>query len=433
MDEVRASGLIVTDKRRAFPRDVPPNDNPPVGSVGPNVPAGFGDTHVNYPAAWPPIEAQAWQGWPVEWATPTFGAFVGLDTIYGRSSVVWGALDLNASVCASFPVYTTSNGVPTTLPAWTYNPEPALYTSWYEFFKQVFISYMLGEVIIYATARYREGKYEGLPSRFVMLNPQAVSIEFDGDGQRRYSIGGPSGEEITEDVLHVRYVSWPGDARGHGPLEACTASLFGALALERYATNLAQRGGVPWAVLTHPGNLSGAQAGDLQTAFVSSRQSSIGAPAVLSGGITLQQLTLSPRDMALLELRGFDEARLSVLLGVPPFLLGLPTGADSLTYSTTESLYDFWWRSSLRPKMAALGSALSEWLRPVGERVEFNRDELTQPGFNERATGYSTLFNIYDPATGKRAIEVEEIRQRERFGATQTVGAPAQVALTSTT
>ena len=39
---------------RTFPRDNTPNPNDPIGSVGPTVPAGFGDTHVMYPAQNPP-------------------------------------------------------------------------------------------------------------------------------------------------------------------------------------------------------------------------------------------------------------------------------------------------------------------------------------------------------------------------------------------
>ena len=42
--------LLRDFRNRAIPRDSIPNSNPPVGTVGDNVPAGFGDTHAMYPA-----------------------------------------------------------------------------------------------------------------------------------------------------------------------------------------------------------------------------------------------------------------------------------------------------------------------------------------------------------------------------------------------
>ena len=50
----------------------------------------------------------------------------------------------------------------------------------------------------------------------------------------------------------------------------------------------------------------------------------------------------------MLELAQFTESRIAVLLGVPPFLVGLPSGGDSMTYSNVSSLFDFHDRSYLR-------------------------------------------------------------------------------------
>jgi phage portal protein BeeE len=174
--------------------------------------------------------------------------------------------------------------------------------------------------------------------------------------------------------------------------------------------------------------LSETQATGLRDRFVQARMSALGAPAVLSGGVTLTPFSISPREMALLELRQFDEARIAILLGVPPLLMGLPSG-DSMTYKNAEGIYDFHWRAYLRPKAATIMEAISGWALRPGERVELNRDEYTRPALGERVTAYEGLFGIFDPATGERAMSIDEIRAAERMtGKTpQSPLAPASV------
>jgi phage portal protein BeeE len=209
--------------------------------------------------------------------------------------------------------------------------------------------------------------------------------------------------------------------------------MFGVAAMEKYQSSLAARGGIPWGVLTAPGNLTRDQAGSLRENFVSARMSAMGAPATLSGGVTLTPFNISPRDMALLELRQFDEARISVLLGVPPLLMGLPSG-DSMTYKNAEGIYDFHWRAFLRPKVSTIMEAISHWALPSTQSAELNRDDYVKPDFNSRVAGYAQLFAIFDPATGERALTVAEIRQAERLALLDnTVPTPPPDALTTVT
>jgi len=429
VEYVTESGILVTDRRhsRAFPRDNPPNENPvpdPPVSVGPNASEGFGNTHVMHPYG--QVVPEAWSGWPVEWATPRWGSAVGLAEIMARVSTVFTCMDLNASVLATMPPYRLRWGEVLDPLPWMVNPQPEVYTGWIEALKQVVFAYQQGEVFLWATRRYRDG-VDGGPgtvANWVMLNPTWVNVEMDGQ-LRRYTLGGA---DITGDVLHIRYASWPGDAHGHGPLEAAVLNMVGADALERYGANLATRGGIPWATLTAPGNLRTGQADEMRERFVQARLSAMGAPAVLSGGVKLDVLTLSPKDMALLELRQFDESRLAVLLGVPPFLVGLPSGGDSMTYSNVSSIFDYHWRAGLRPKAAALMEAIGNWALANGQRLEVNRDEYVRPDFAARVTAYAQLFGIVDE-NGRRAITIDEIRTLERLNVVSDVGSttPAQV------
>lgn len=422
------SGIIVNDRRhfradgtfddpRAWPSnpnvDPPPPDQP---GVGPNMSEGFGNQHVMFPdpdAALPdttiitPPPVMPWTGWPVEWNTPTWGGAVGLQQIVTRVSTVFGCIDMNSSILSTMPPYRMAGRVVVDPLPWMSNPQPEVYNGWTEFFKELLFSYYgAGEAFVWCTGRYADGTVKN----FVMLDPSWVDIEMLGQ-LRRYFL---NDIDITEDCLHLRYTSWPGYTHGLGPLAALATNLFGVAAMETYQSNLAIRGGVPWGVLTAPGNLKKEQAENLRAQFVSARMSAMGAPATLSGGVTLQPFNMNPRDMALLELRQFDESRISVLLGVPPLLMALPDN-NTMTYKNAEGIYDFHWRAHLKPKAATIMEAFSHWTLPGTQSVELNRDDYVKPPFNERVVGYQTMFNIYDPVTGARAITIDEIREAERL------------------
>ena len=411
MESTTASGLIV-ERRAAFPFDDTPNANDPAtvppATVGP--PAAVpGDPHglvidEGPPAPpWPrsQIVPSPWSGWPTGWATPNWWGHA-----QALTDTAWGCLDLNSSILASMPPYLV--GASPSLPVdWINNPDPDLYTSWEEFAKQLFWDYQLGEAYVLATAYYANG----YPAQFHVVEPWLVNAEMNG-GSRYYSIGSI---DVTADICHIRYQSSSSDAHGHGPLEAGSTRLIAAAALARYAFGLAASGGIPNAVLKHPSNLNATQAADLQAAWVTARMSTMGLPAVLSGGIEFELLQMSPKDMALLELSQWNEARIAILLGVPPFLMGLPSGGDSMTYSNVQALFDYHWRAGLRPKATPVMAALSGWLLPRGTTVEVNRDEYVKPGPLERAQTWQILTNLRDPASGEPVLTIAQVQELERY------------------
>lgn len=413
MDETASGLMVVRDYRHRageVPRDDIPNGNLPLGSVGPDVAAGYGDTHVMYPAGSPPLQAQAWQGWPTLWETPWMDPWGSLQR---RVSTFWTCVDLNTRQLASFPVFGMKGLEVKALPEWSNNPEPGTYADWTEAAKQVFNSLQVaGEVFIWAVGRYKDGPggADGSVARWVVLHPEWVNVE-RVEGELEYSLGGKPLNR--QDVCHIKYQSMPSNLRGIGPLQWLGQSMMGAAYLEQYSADLARNGGIPWGVLKSKMKLNKAEATDLKNAWVEGAQSRSGAPAVLSGDLELDTLTLSPKDMALLELRVFDETRIAAGMGVPPFLVGLPQ-PDGLTYANATGLFDYHWRGTLRPMAGTVASAISNWALPGKTRMEFNRDPYVQASPMERATTYQTLFNLVDEK-GNRAITVDEIRMAERF------------------
>lgn len=401
--------------RSIRPGDVEPNPNDPAdvppATVGPpeyrpGDPHGFvfDPEGPTYPPPPRPF-VSPWSGWPAEWSTPLWGH------VQKLTDTAWLCLDLNSSVLASMPPYLVD--APASIDtAWLDNPEPEVYASWEEFAKQLFWDYQLGEAFVLCTARYATG----YPARFYVVPPWSVEVEIAG-GIRRYTIGR---EDVTADLLHIRYRSSVGDARGHGPLEAGAARIVAAETLTRYATTLVAGGGIPASVLTHTDVIGSEKAAALKAQWVQARVSSIGEPAVLEGGIKWEPTQINPKDMALVDLAQHNESRIALLLGVPPFLVGLPTGGDSMTYSNVSSVFDYHWRAGLRPKASAVMAAVSGWALPRGVDIELNRDAYVQPGPLERAQT-AAIYNGIKDENGNPALTVAEIREVERVSNSDVV------------
>lgn len=403
---VRDFRAAAAESSRAFPRDpnlAEPSNGAP-GTVGPDgapttalsAPVGAEPVIVDgdalaaaYPSP-PGLSPSPWAGWPSQWQ-PTWssGAGAGIaDPVLGRKvSTVFSCVDLNSSALASMPPVITDKGRPIDPDTyeWTENPDPRLYSGWDEFVTQWAASmYTRGEAFIHAT----EWDYDTfLPSQFMVLNPDTVSVQFGPDGLRVYQIDGR--DVFAPDLLHTRYMTLAGWPNGLSPLQAASGNLRSAAALEQYGANLAEGGGIPWGVLSTDQRLSPRQAMLARQQYRAQRADLSGDPVVLGYGLSLDTLNLSPRDMALLDLRVFDEQRISAALGTPPWLVGLPQ-PSGMTYANATSLFAFHWRR-LRPTAKRLTNALSAWCLPRGRRCSLNAGDYVQPDLAERASAYKGM------------------------------------------
>jgi HK97 family phage portal protein len=357
---------------------------------------------VLYPSNDPPLEASAWAGWPSAWDTPNTNS-LGVGGWGADLDIVWAAIDLNARVSADMPVYTTRDATRTPSPAWVTNPQPSVYTSWSEFFKQAWWSYQaIGETFIVATSRFADG----YPRTFVVVSPMYVNVEINpSTGLRQYFIGGV---DATDDILHIRYTSFPADAHGHGPLEVAGARITAARVFMRYASDLARNGGVPWAVLKHKYRLSAGQAQNLKMQWIESARNRFGAPAILDQDQELQVLQVLPKDMALSELSNATDARLAMLLGVPAFLLSLPVDVGSMTYANVTQLFSGHWRTTLRPMSRFITRAISGWALPAGNELEINPESYIENDPTARANYYTLMISA-------GIMTVDEARAMERL------------------
>jgi HK97 family phage portal protein len=297
--------------------------------------------------------------------------------------------------------------------SWMANPDPTIYTSWHEFAKQLFWDYQTGEAFVLPVAR----GFDGYPLTFRVVPPWMMHVEMKG-GIRRYRLGGLTGPDVTDEVLHIRYKSSTDGAHGVGPFESAGGRMLTAGILAKYVREVVSTGGVPTYTLNTDQELSPEDAQDLLNQWVASRAANLGAPPILDNNVRLEaHMAMSPKDMAMIELAEFTEARIAVLLGVPPTLVALASGGTD-TYKNVQQVFDFHDRASFKTKATHVMAALSWWALPAGTNAELNRDEYTRPPFAERMTAYVA-------AVGSGIMSVEEVRAAERL-----TGPAPSVALT---
>lgn len=399
-----------------------PNSNP-ASSVGPpGYSPGDPDGFVYDPP--PPVvdtrfaslQASPWSGWPAEWATPDLS---------GRAKplvdTAWDCLDLNSSILSTMPTYRRRNGDILPPVPWMQNPDDAVYESWIEFARSVFWNYQLGEAFIYVIAR----DASGFPVRFREVPPYLMRVEMRGASSRRYWVG--ASEVDPEDILHIRYKSNPFQPRGEGPLDGAAPRLVTAGLLVRLVQTIAEQGGVPMYWLESEKMIQRPEAEAMLDEWVDSRVRNSGRPALLVQGTKASTLPVSTREMALLELGQWTEARICNKLRVPPFLMGLPSGGDSMTYSNVSQLFDFHDRSGLRPIAKTVMAALSNWALPRGQCIELDSDEYTRPGFYERSAAYANMSRVPGAITGQDVRDLEKLQGDAEYPQPQPTDPPQPV------
>lgn len=253
----------------------------------------------------------------------------------------------------------------------------------------------------------------GYPSTFHVLDPDLVTVERAPSGAVRYRWSTGVDEQILDgpapdELLHIRLNRPPGHYCGLGILDVQqgpASSLRGAFASEAYANEL-MASPMPPAVLTHPLRLNKQQATDLQTQWSESIGRARAVPAVLSGGITYQPLTVTAKDVELIASRRWNATQIAVLFGLPAWILGGSTG-DSMTYSTVELELTRLWTMSLMPPTVRLERAFNAWV-PNGQRIRFVPDALLRSQTIDR-------YRAHEIAIGAGFETVDEVRALENL------------------
>lgn len=177
---------------------------------------------------------------------------------------------------------------------------------------------------------YRAGKFSPVASGFEPIHPLRVTVLRDGpDLFYRIApdvtdLGSQTVTIPADDMLHVTGPGFDG-LRSQSQLQYSLRNAAGiARSADGQASQFFADGARPDWALQIEGKMSPEQAATTAKSFAdrNSGQSSGRVPVILSGGVKLQQLTMSGQDAQLLETRGFQIEEICRVFGVPPFMIG---------------------------------------------------------------------------------------------------------------
>lgn len=271
-------------------------------------------------------------------------------------------------------------------PGWVRNPAPSAYDWLGDAVEAIVVSLLLrGNAYVMSTGT---GSND-YPLGWVVANPDTVTIERRA-GRKVYKWG----SEITmaeDEVTHIRWLVAPESDYGLAPLSSAINEVISAAALTKYGADMAVNGAMPFGVLTTDQRLKLNQASQLGEQWATTGANRRGV-LVLDSGLSYEQLQLSPRDMALLEILEWDDRAICSVFGVPPWLVNVPM-ADGLTYSTVQGQTLALLSFTLDPILTKIEGALSYKFLPGDRVLKFDREKFVRPPTTERMTAHATAIS----------------------------------------
>lgn len=192
-----------------------------------------------------------------------------------------------------------------------------------------------------------------------------VMTDPNNPGWYEWTIGGATFD--ADEILHIPYGNRSGEILGRGALRQYAESIGGYVAAENHAANYFAGGTLPPAVLQSPTVVTEEQATELKDkwrALTSTRE-----PVVLPMGYLLTPVVSNAEQAQLVESRTWNAELIAMLLGIPPWKLGLQ--GPTMTYANVETADIDFVRDSVDRYGRALTAGFSKWLMPRGTDVVF--------------------------------------------------------------
>lgn len=215
------------------------------------------------------------------------------------------------------------------------------------------------------------------------------------------------------DMLHFSGLGFDG-LRSITPIRAALRQSAGiALAADEYAGAFFANGARPDFALTTDASPKQEHLDALRKSWAQRHTGTSNAhlPAILTGGLKVQQLTMSAEDAQLLDSRKFQVEDVSRIFGVPPFMIG-HTEKTSSWGSGVEQMSIAFVRYTVGRYLDDLAQEINRKVWPKNRQVfgEFNRDSLLEGDAAAQATYFSKAIGGPGAAGWMTINEVRKLK-----------------------
>ena len=234
------------------------------------------------------------------------------------------------------------------------------------------------------------------------IHPDCWTVEADRDtGKPVYKV---EGERVpTEDVVHIRRFSLPGELHGLSPIAAARQGIGLGLAAERYGARFFADSANPSSVLETDQDLTEEQALRNQQAWIDSHGGRR-RPAMLSGGLKWRPISITPEESQFLQTRSYQRSEIAMLFGIPPHMIGDTEKSTS------------WGTGIEQQGIGFVTYTLTNWLNPIESAFSklLPRGQYARLNVNALLRGdMKARFDAYVSARNAGWLNVNEIRELE--------------------
>jgi HK97 family phage portal protein len=280
-----------------------------------------------------------------------------------------------------------------------------------------FIDEYVSDVLLYGNYAALIGPLDstGWPVSIIPLDVTTVSVARDpATWQPVYALEGLEGYVPADRIFHVAIDKRSGELTGRGVLPTMTGAIAASLAADAYAGQYFTSSAVPSGVITDTRpNLTQEQATELKQKWMAATAGTR-VPVVIPPSTTFQPLATDADKAQLVQARQWDATMVAMILGVPPFLLGIETQRH--TYTNAESEFGRFVTTTMMRLLVPLESQLTSQCLPRGNKAEFWTGALLRADTTTRANAAVSLYN-------SEIITLEEARTLAGFPA---AGGPAE-------
>lgn len=157
---------------------------------------------------------------------------------------------------------------------------------------------------------------------------------------------------------------------GLSPLSYASKSIGIAIAADNRVSKVYSNGAKPSGILTIDKTLTAEQRGQIKKNFSELEEGNSDRLFVLEAGMQYSQVSMTPKDIELLDSRRFQIEDIGRFLGVPSVLLNQTFGQSSLGSNVYEILSAFY-KLNLRPYLEKFEASVPRWLMTPDEARQY--------------------------------------------------------------